>query len=142
MNDELAWYIGSDLSEAKITVNNKDKPIKVPNKIWDQEMTIQKGDKLQFAPFNDVYLSLPEELQTFKQFLQFLNENYHSVISSSSKIAQKKIGSFYDEDFKKELTKKLKTNKLKWIDIIGDECAWAGNLKRSKKGIWSFNVDS
>lgn len=33
-------------------------------------------------------------------------------------------------------------NNLRWFDILGDDCAWGGGLRRSKQGIWTYNVDS
>ena len=137
---EINWYIGQDLEDATI-VNDQDEEEKVPSKIWDQPLNIKKGDFLHLAPFdNEVLFKIPIGIKNLIGLMEFIMEKLNSKIQTKyKKIALKRIGTFFDGV--DELKLQLQKNELTWFDILGDDCAWAGNVSRSKDGIWNYKVD-
>ncbi len=144
MNDNgmaINWYIGDSLKNARFITPN-DREIAVPSHIWDIELHAKSGDTIELIPFKNLIVAFPSDVRTFKDFLKFFNFCLHSTIHPESKLAKKRIAGFLSNKQVASLARKLQNGKLTWYDIIGDECAWAGNLKRSKQGKWTYNVDS
>ena len=162
------WYIGDALQNARIVDCDAKQPYKVqvlrngvsmidmtnvklseidegypvPSCVWSQKVNVQPGDYLHLAPFSSkVLIPIPSYIHTLKHFLQFINWNLnHPIQKKHKKTAEKWIKGFF-EDMSHEL-QRLEKNELTWLEIVGDYCAWGGGLKRSKKGIWTYIVNS
>ncbi len=152
------WYIGQPVDEARIVDDdgiryteeelrsgvpidlNPPQGHPVPKPVWSQKLGIRDGDKLHLAPFSkNVVFSIPSSVRTLRQLLQFINNKLNGKIQVHyRKEAWKRIQDFGDQ---RELRLKFADNTLVWFDLLGDDCAWAGNL-HSMNGVWTYNVDS
>ena len=142
---KISWSIFLSPDEARIFVKKEDDYLPLPPEILNMKL---RGKYIAMLMDKDgVYLTTPFVGNTFKDWMKCLSEGVNKTINVNElsreqvEAIYKRIGQWFNSDYRLGMVKDLESNKLKVIELVGNHYFFEGSLKL-KKGVWTYGVGS
>ena len=142
---KVSWSIFLSPDEARIFVKKEDDYLPLPPEILNMKL---RGKYIAMLMDKDgVYLTTPFVGNTFKDWMKCLSEGVNKTINVNElsreqvEAIYKRIGQWFNSDYRLGMVKDLESNKLKVIELVGNHYFFEGSLKL-KKGVWTYGVAS
>jgi len=142
---KVSWSIFLSPDEARIFVKKEDDYLPLPPEILNMKL---RGKYIAMLMDKDgVYLTTPFVGNTFKDWMKCLSEGVNKTINVNElsreqvEAIYKRIGQWFNSDYRLGMVKDLESNKLKVIELVGNHYFFEGSLKL-KKGVWTYGVGS
>jgi hypothetical protein len=133
----IIWTIGTSLTTARLQLA-PGILTPIPSPVWNMALPIKPTDKVKFLPCLGKSVAL--QGTTLRKLMDTVNRSLlRKIPVKEDPILRTLIFSIPDASVRAKLLSSWQSGEMRYLDLIVKR-TWASSLKRTPKGMWTFET--